>query len=235
MEIIYSTTPAETTGEQLSNLLQQHADTPTLLLLSGGSALALLDHVSEAALGPQVTFTTLDERFSTDEAVNNFAQIKATTFYERAITRGAATIDTSVSAADTLAEASARFATALHEWRTTHPHGVVITTMGVGSDGHTAGIFPEQAHSNYQTTDWVLAETLPESVNEHRERITVTPTFLLHEVTHALGYITGEAKQTVFDKLTKPDCDTATMPACILRDIRSVTIITDRTSSISRQ
>lgn len=227
MDIKRSTTPEVTAGEELSTLLKYYKDKPTLLLLSGGSALSMLDHVSDDALHPNLTITTLDERFSTDPAINNFAQIKTTAFYKRASDRGVTTIDTSVTETDTLEKSGKRFETALRNWRDENPKGVIIATMGVGVDGHTAGIFPGTQNEYFSDDDWVVAYEVPKSVNPHTKRITVTPRFLLEQVTHAVGFIVGDEKKSVLDNIKKESCSHREVPACVMREINSVTVITD--------
>lgn len=225
MEIMYSSTPAVTAGKELSSMLAHHKDRATLLLLSGGSALTILDHISDAALTKNLTVTTLDERFSTDPKSNNFSQIKATEFFKRAQSRYVSFIDTTVTAEDTLVHFSERFEAALRGWRTKHPDGVVLVTMGVGTDGHTAGIFPN--HLNAEVAVWVVSVTLPVELNPYPERITVTPLFLLEEVTQAFGFLTGEEKRDLLQRLQSSDCSHKEIPACIMKDMQSVTVITD--------
>ena len=227
MNIINDTTPAITAATQLNHVLAMYTARPVLLMLSGGSALTILEHVDVSLLGPHITITTLDERFSPDLNINNFAQIAATDFYRKAREQGVHTIATTVAADETLSEAGERFDTALHHWRETHADGVVIATMGVGSDGHTAGIFPHQPSLDPETTDWVVSYEVPPEVNPYTMRITTTPTFLKTHVTHAICLITGEAKRDVLQSMQRADCTRADTPACIMRDMSSVTIVTD--------
>jgi len=226
MDIKHSTIPAVTAGEELSALLEHYKDKPTLLLLSGGSALSILDHVTETVLGPQLTITTLDERFSTDPDVNNFTQIKTTAFYRRAKDQEVSMIDTSVIETDTLEEAGKRFEAALRDWRNENLGGVIIATMGVGIDGHTAGIFPNAYNEYFSGDDWVASYKVQESINPYTKRITVTPQFLLEHVTHAIGFIVGDEKRSVLDNLQKDSCSHGEIPACVMREMKSVTIIT---------
>lgn len=227
MKIITSTTPAVTAADQLNELLALSTAQPVLLMLSGGSALTILERVDVALLGPHVTITTLDERFSTDSTVNNFAQIAATTFYRKAIERGVQTISTEVGADETLTEAGVRFDTALHHWRESHEAGVVIATLGVGTDGHTAGIFPHQPSLGLEAADWVVSYEVSPEVNLHTRRITTTPTFLKTQVTQAICLITGEEKRDVLQSLQRTDCAFADIPACVMKDMQSVTVITN--------
>lgn len=232
MDIKRSTTPAVTAGEELSEILEHYQDKPTLLLLSGGSALSILDHISETALGSQLAITTLDERFSTDPDVNNFTQIKATAFYRRAKDQGVSMIDTSVTETDTLKEAGRRFETELRDWRRENPDGIIIATMGVGIDGHTAGIFPNAYSEFFSGDSWVVAYEVPKSVNPHTKRITVTSRFLLEQVAHAVGFIVGDEKKSVLENLQKDSCAHREIPACVMREMKSVTVITNQVGKL---
>jgi len=227
MKIISSDAPAITAANYLNQSLNENTARSVLLMLSGGSALTILEHIDISLLSPRITITTLDERFSTDPAVNNFAQIKATDFFPQAIAQGIETISTTVEDNETLEEAGERFTTALHHWKNTHPDGVVIATMGVGIDGHTAGIFPHQSNFDYETADWVVSYEIAPEVNPYTQRITVTPTFLKTQITQVIGLITGEEKREVLDQLQDSDCSFTEVPACVIRDMQSVAIVTD--------
>lgn len=227
MEVITSTTPANTASEYLNKTLQEYRTQSVLLMLSGGSALTILNHLDIALLGPHVTITTLDERFSIEPAENNFTQITSTPFYREAKDQGAQYISTEVQTNETLTEAGQRFNVALHHWRETHKDGVMIATMGVGNDGHTAGIFPHQKSLGPEITDWVVSYEIPSEVNPHTMRITTTPSFLKTQVSRAICLITGEAKRDVLQNIQSEECSLLNTPACVLKDMPSVTVVTD--------
>jgi 6-phosphogluconolactonase/glucosamine-6-phosphate isomerase/deaminase len=227
MKVITSQNTAVTAADQLNEILAASASRPVLLMLSGGSALTILEHIDVALLGLHVTITTLDERFSNDPEVNNFIQITATDFYKKAVQQGAQSIPTAIKDTETLSEAGRRFCTALHHWRDSNRDGTVVATMGVGSDGHTAGILPRQLSLDPATTDWVVAYEVPSEVNPHTMRITITPSFLKTQVTKAVCLITGEEKRGVLQNIQSANCVFADMPACVMRDMTSVTVITN--------
>ncbi|MEX0933526.1 MAG: 6-phosphogluconolactonase, partial [Candidatus Paceibacterota bacterium] len=199
-------------------------NTPILLMVSGGSAFQFLDFVERGVLGPHLTLTILDERFSTDPLVNNFAQLEQTSFYERCMERGVKTIVTKVVEGEDLYGLSERFQRALLLWKKEHPNGIVIATMGIGSDGHTAGIFPSESGARFTTEVWVLGYTVPKSVPEHSERITVTHTFLKEEVEEAIVYAVGPEKAALVERLENDGCDFFVFPACVFHHMRRVTL-----------
>lgn len=227
MNIITNTNPIITASRELNKVLAVYTKQPVLLMLSGGSALAILENIDVSFLGPHITITTLDERFSTNTNINNFAQITKTGFYKKAMEQGVQTIETTIESNATLQETGENFNTKLHHWVESHKNNVIIATMGVGSDGHTAGIFPHQLNLNLDITNWVISYKVPPETNQYTMRITTTPIFLKTQITKAICLITGKEKRTVLDAIQSTNCNPEDMPACIMKDMPSVTIITD--------
>jgi 6-phosphogluconolactonase/glucosamine-6-phosphate isomerase/deaminase len=227
MDIIESVTPQADAGRALGDLLAQYVHTPILLLVSGGSAFSLLEYVDASVLDPRVTLGVLDERLSLDPAVNNFAQLTQTSFYTRALTQGVVPISTLVSSGDTLEDIGERMRHALRAWRMANPTGIVIATMGIGADGHTAGIFPV-AGVDFDGGDIVVEYTIPAIMNPYTDRITVTNTFLREQVAHAVVLAVDSEKRRLIEMLKEGVCEKARMPACILRAMPSVTLYTEK-------
>lgn len=227
MEVIVSCTPLQTAADALSALLVQYRARPVLLMLSGGSALSFLDLVQTDVVGPLVTVTVLDERFSIDPNINNFAQLERTAFYATCVARGALAISTAVIPGETMAGLAGRFESALHTWKTAHPNGVIIATMGIGTDGHTAGILPGAPVEAFFGEAWVAGYTVPVSINPFTERVTVTATFLRTAVGAAVVFALGETKRAYIERIQHTESSLAEMSVAILRDMRSVQIVTD--------
>jgi 6-phosphogluconolactonase/glucosamine-6-phosphate isomerase/deaminase len=228
MEIIATKNPAQAAGELLTTLLRQYHGVPVLLLLSGGSSLEMLSYVSSEILSSEITLTTLDERFSTNPSINNFTQLETTDFLKKAMGRGVNVISTKIKQDESLLQAGERFAAALHAWRTQHEDGVVLATMGIGADGHTAGIFPNTDGVDFSAASWVVSYVVPPEVNQFQERITVTYTFLRDEVEAVVGYAVGIEKLAVIAKLQQTVCPVSEIPACILRELKAVQLVTDQ-------
>ena len=72
----------------LHDALRKSSACPVLFLVSGGSTLSLVHTIDVALVKSNWTFGVLDERYSTDPSINNFAQVAATPFYAKAIERG---------------------------------------------------------------------------------------------------------------------------------------------------
>ena len=228
MEIVETKTPVVTAGKILNLKLSELINTPTLFLTSGGSALALLDQLDIKMLTENLTIGVVDDRCSVDPDVNNFTRLTKKGFYESAKVAGVKFIDTRPRNEDcdpaTLAD---YFQRELKKWRTKYPEGKILVTLGMGEDGHTAGIFPEVSVVDFAGADWVVGYQVPKSVNQYQDRITTTYTFLQDMVDEVLVYVTGESKtaqlKTIFARL---DFD-PNLPISIIHKLKSVTLVTD--------
>jgi 6-phosphogluconolactonase/glucosamine-6-phosphate isomerase/deaminase len=214
---------------ELTRLAQEK--TPVLLLVSGGSALAILDSIDPAGLGPLVTLGVLDERYSTDPQVNNFQQLMQTSLYTNAKGSGSNFIDTRVQEAETQASLSARFEDALRAWKKAHPTGQLIITQGIGPDGHTSGVlpFPENparfSELFIDPSIWVAAYDAS-GKNPYPLRVTTTLSFL-QQVNNSFVFACGEDKKAALAALLADDGSLAQTPARIIHQMPQVAVFTD--------
>ena len=213
--------------QDLQNLFSS-SSRPVLVLLSGGSAFDLLRKIDIENFGKHITIGVLDERFSTDEKVNNFAQLTATEFYRRAQEKGVHFIDTRIKEGETLEGLVKRFEKALREWKEENPVGTVIITQGIGTDGHTAGIMPHFENPEmFDDPDiWVLGYDAKEKL-QHPLRVTVTFPFLRNIVDHSIVYAKGEEKKEIVEKIMAKQGSLAQIPALIIHEMKDVKIITE--------
>lgn len=210
-------------------LILNQKQKPILLMLSGGSALAVLDQVNPKSLHSQICITVLDERFSVEPETNNWLQVKATNFYQRAIEAGCEFIETVPQAEESLEAFAHRWDQDLQHWIRKHPHRKVVATVGIGTDGHIAGIspFPETPGrfiDFYFTTDWVKGYS---GNLKPAERVTVTAKFMEDKIDHALVYAVGESKRAALQAVLADAGKMANTPARILREMKAVQIFTD--------
>ena len=223
MEVYHVENPAVRAAVALEQLLVQHAASPTLLMVAGGSWLAVLDLITLTSPGSQVTLCVLDERFSTDPTVNNFVQLRAGTFYQRVTPLGVQSIATVVSEADTLPGFTQRFESNLQTWHRDNADGVVIAAIGWGTDGHIAGIFPNTIALAAANEEWLCGYEA--SMIEYTKRITVTPYFLTNIVDYAVGYGVGTEKKSLILQLEANALPPDT-PLCLLKQMKSVSVFT---------
>jgi len=216
-------------GEYLNRLLLENIKRPVLLMLSGGSALNMLEFVGQTSLGEKLTVSMLDERFSQDPAINNFHQMQKHDFYNIALESDVSFFGTIPRAEDTMQTMAQRWEKNLRNWKTENPDGLIVATLGLGTDGHMAGIFPEADEQKfnelYNSNSWIIAHNVGEK-NQYPDRVTATLTFLkLVDVAYA--YVCGAEKKPAFEKLIKKQGKVHELPALAWYDIKKVTVFTD--------
>lgn len=215
----------------VSKIANDESDMNTLVLLSGGSALGLLKNPVRELFGDYLTITVLDERYSKDPKVNNFAQIAKTDFYKEAESAGCKFIDTRVHADEDLDRLTKRFESSLRSWRRSNPKGLMFATMGMGADGHTAGIvsYPDDKDNFdllFNNGDrWVVGYDA-EDKSEHQFRVTATLPFL-RMIDKAIVFAAGEEKGQAFSRLRDSEGSLHVTPARIVREMKRVQVFTD--------
>lgn len=227
---------AQQAGSSLTKVLERFKETPVLLLLAGGSARAVLEYVDESALGNHVTVTVTDERFSEELDINNFTQLQADPFYNKLVRTDSFAISTEVWPEDTHEMHRQRFEKALRDWKRDFPYGTVIAVLGVGTDGHIAGIIPG-VHEGSRFSEVFDAQADVVALdagarNEFPLRTTVSLPFL-RAVDFAYVYAVGASKKPILKKMIqKTEGTTAQalehMPAAIVQEMRHVEIFTDQ-------
>ncbi len=202
-----------------------------LFLSSGGSSLALLEHLDAGPFGPHSTIGVLDERYSSDPSINNTAQLAATDFVIRARERGAHCIDTTVHPGETIEQLAERFELALREWME-RTQGVIIASVGVGSDAHTSGVmpYPEDPAFFEETFNddarWVVAYDAGNK-NPLRQRITTTLPFL-RRIQHPILFVVGESKRSAIAAMLAAEGVLNEHPCRIWREVPSAELYTDQ-------
>lgn len=233
--VIHTTpTPLSDASHALNEALTAVRKREVLLLLSGGSALALIKHMDPSCVGPHVCITVLDERWTQETADSNFACLTALPSWNGLLDAGATSLDPRPHAGEDLYATAARFDRELKHWHITHRHGTVLATMGIGTDGHTAGILPfPHAPDAFTTlfmhrTACVRGYTVAPEASPHTQRMTATVTYLLRHVDHAIVYAVGATKRTALISLLDEHTMPHTTPACVLRSMRKVSLYTDQ-------
>lgn len=221
-------------SSKLNQVLQKalSANQSVLLLLSGGSALSLLEKIDTENFGPHLTIGPLDERYYEDPKVNNWAQITATDFYKKAQSLDCQFIDTKVQLHETQQQLADRYHTALFEWMENNPTGIIIATVGIGEDGHTAGMMPMPENPKKFMTlfngERLAVAYDAGDKNKYPMRVTTTITFF-QQINEAVVLVTGNNKKIALENLCTDDGIYAETPARILVDILgNVSVYTDQ-------
>ncbi len=222
---------AHEAGKALNKKLALSKNKPYLLMLSGGSSLALLEYLDTRLFGDQTTIAVTDERFSKDEKENNFALVMTTDFYKKAKECGAKFIDTRVEDDETLEEHGKRFESELKKWRSKNPESFIYAAIGIGSDGHVAGIMPypfdtSLFYKHFQSEKWVVGYNAGMK-NPFSLRSTITLSFIRGQISFAVSYISGENKRLALEKVLASDGTLMETPARILREVKDAHIYTD--------
>ncbi len=227
MKIIRTDTPAIDAGRELSNLLLANTRTPLLLLISGGSAVAVVEHCDTTLLGDHVTLGLIDERFSKDPAALNKTVVETSEFLTDGVKYGAHVLDIAIEDKESSQAVAERWEDQLRTWINWYPQGKIFAVLGIGVDGHTAGIMPQQKDVDFSGNTFALAYTMGSEVNEHTERITITFTFLTTCVDEAIIYAVGPQKQKAITDLLADDADPVALPAAIFKKMKSAKLFTD--------
>ena len=208
----------------------QEDSVPALLLFSGGSALGILDLLDAKCAGSFLTIAPVDERCDPSGHDSNFGALVESDFFRRAVSTGVGLIDTRVKSGqgrDALADA---FGQELARWRKRHPKGRVIAILGMGPDGHTAGIFPmddgREFSRLFEGERMVVGYRAPEYAT-CPDRVTVTLSFLCREVESICVFFSGEEKRAVWKRVLGNTAPMSALPAIAFHTLSSVEIFTD--------
>lgn len=209
----------------------KESKTPTLLCLSGGSALEILKDFDFGVLGPHVTISVLDERYSTDPSINNMAQIYATGFIESAMNEGCELIDTRVKVGETIEELVADYNTAIVRWIENHNSGKIVATAGMGPDGHTSGIIPGsdnfgELFANFNEK-YVVGYKAANQPEDRCERVTTNFEFL-RRISFVVILVTGIEKHDGLSRVLAKEGDLSETPARVWQEtVGQVFLFTD--------
>lgn len=227
-------------AKRIDALLARYQTVPVLLLLSGGSALGILAHVRVRRRAHTLTLTVLDERYGADPAVNNFLQLSRTEFYHAARKNGARCMRTVPRKKESLSAMALRWERMLRRWKKRNPRGAIIATMGIGADGHTAGIMPHPENEKFflrhldNPRRWVAGYDATRKKNEHPLRMTTTLPFL-RAIDHAIVFAVGAQKKYILQKIARQKGTLRQMPARIIHDMQDVCIFTDQKSIMKKR
>lgn len=210
--------------------LFQKNGAPTLFLFSGGSALPVLDMIDPKYLGRYLTMAPVDERYDPTDRNSNFAAFMETALYGLAKAAGVHFIDTRVKDGQERGDLADFFERALRGWRKEYPDGKVIVILGMGPDGHTAGIFPTENAKDFSdrfegktwTADYAAP---PEKICP--ERVTTTVTFLQNEPDAIYCYVCGEEKRSPLTVAIDGNDPLHKLPIGVIRTVPNVQVFTD--------
>lgn len=216
-------------SERLQALFDQYHGKDILLLASGGTALQLM-HYYEIGGSTKFAIGILDERWSTDPDQNNFLKLKLTELYKYFDEHDFSVLESVPQQGEGRDDFAKRVERQLRNWRIAHPDGIIIATMGMGPDGHTAGVFPypedtEQFKILFEGESWVVSYDAT-GKHEMPHRVSTTLTFMREQINHAVAVIYGAEKQEAFDCLMADEGALSETPSRIMHEMSDVHIFT---------
>jgi len=235
MNITYTLDERELCGlavDKINKTLLEWQSEPILLMLSAGSVMTLTEGIAIDALGGHVTLAVLDERYSKDFSVNNFARLAKTPFYKHALLAGAQVINTQVKEGESQYHLTARYESTLQMWAGKHKDGKVLVTLGMGPDGHIAGIMPYPENPGQfselfeSDNQWIVGYHAT-GKNIYEERVTTTLSFLRSRVDRAIVYIAGDNKGEAMRRALLKKGNLHVTPACIMHEMKDIYVYTD--------
>lgn len=216
-------TAAVHAASAIAELLSGYKSIPVLFLVSGGSPLEIIKHLTTDAFDGRVTVGVSDERFDRDPTINNFTQLIQTSWYKNAVGKGVTSIDTRPIAGETVEDAGKRFDMALKTWKQNNPTGKIVITQGIGLDGHTVGIMPGFSFEDDDV--WAVGYDAKEK-NKYPLRVTTTMPFL-RMVSDSILFVCGEEKRKPLTDTLAKKGSLAVTPARIIHEMKHCLLFTD--------
>jgi len=206
MEVIEVKNPSFVLGQKISEAIKK-APKGVLLLVSGGSSFSVLEHITErvSVLG------MIDERYDVRDDVNNFSQLE--------FDKADKLLDSKVRPGESFEDFIKRFRKNIED----NLDKYVIVILGIGEDGHTAGIMPGIQIDEKENVIGIDVR----DKNKHPLRVTVTPGFLINEVDKAFVFVSGEKKKEALNKVLADNGDLLETPGRIIHEMKDVILVTD--------
>ncbi len=105
----------------------------------------------------------------------------------------------------------------------------IISILGIGQDGHTAGIFPlskERFQEAYRDDSMYLPVVVKGLTID--SRASVSPQFILNHVDRIFGFVVGSDKKQILEKLKNENLPIHEMPAQLIKQHSNAAIYTDQ-------
>lgn len=191
-----------------------------LFLVSGGSNVELLTMMDQELLAnSNITTLPLDERYDRGEFNNSLL-----------IQKEGIPIHTMIpKEGESVEEFGQRYHQFLANWMKENPDGEIVAVIGIGEDGHTAGISPGDevwVETFSRLEDGTLAVGYEGKLSPP-QRVTVTPEFLKKKINVGVIVANGEKKKPALVKMMSEGSKAET-PARILADTQgNMTLFTD--------
>lgn len=216
--MIFSTASLQEAKQEMLHVIREALESHkhAFWLVSGGSCIATEVSILQTLNNNEVSRLTVmlaDERYGApDHNESNHARLRAAGF-----------IHPELDFPDILKAGSIE--NVLAEYDTLLRHNIneadsIVATLGVGADGHTAGILPD-SEAVYAKDVFAVRYQAPDFI-----RIT-SSLATLRRIDTAIVLAYGKTKQNALNRLVSRHDSLESLPAAILHDIPSVTIYND--------
>jgi len=221
---------AKLAANTLSEYVNSNNRRNILFLIATGSSFEILNYIDNKILCPNITIAVLDERYSNDRKVNNFAQLQKTKFYQIALKAKCNFINSFPSFHETHGNLTKKINNNIKNWLSNNHQGKIIATIGIGIDGHIGGIMPHSKESSLDSlmnTENLILKVNTGGKNKYNLRITPNLSFFQNNIDYAVVYLVGQNKKNVLDKLFKSNTSILAFPSKILLAMKNCTLFTD--------
>lgn len=239
--------PDQAAGEYINNIIHEHHG-DIVCLLSGGSALDIIKYIDpnkncfhqdchEVANQSQQPINCLknecrtifmmgDERVSGKGDINNYLQLVAR-YPEHPVIKE--TINTTALENETEKDFAIRIENIFLQTLIELKNPKIIFILGVGADGHTAGIFPldEVSFRRAYQDDLTYVPVKLDGLKID-SRASFTPSWILNNADELIGYVVGASKKEILSKLNSETKKINERPAELLNLHKRVHIFTDQ-------
>jgi len=226
MQVHYSNTPAKHAAMHVIGSLAEAVE-DTVCLLSGGSALDMVEYLDIEHSGEcRTIFMMGDERVSRESNINNYLQLIGRYGSHQVAKHIIPTVPLVNESPELFV---ARIENIFLQTLSKLKNPKIMAVLGVGMDGHTAGIFP----MNKETFGKVYRDdrsyvSIPAEGLRIDPRASFTPSWLLANVDEIIGYVTGESKQSILHNLLNESKEIHERPAEVIKRHKRSFIFTDQ-------
>ena len=225
MQVSRSQNPKAEAEKAILSALQASKSVPVLFLSAGGSAIDILP--KEIPKIRMLTLSVLDERYTEDTNNRNFQLFSKTEFFRSAVQNGADTFDP-YNPKVSLEECGTGFSDFFEQWMRKNPDGKIISTLGMGTDGHISGIMSgdkdEFEKRFVETQKFAVGYT----TDKHAFTKRITSTFpLLARLDEVIFYAVDKDKREKLQTLERENRPVNEFPAMFLKTLPSVHLFTD--------
>ncbi len=226
MQIHTSDVPAKEAGRGVSKTILDH-EGDTMCLLSGGSTIDIIKHIKITHESEcRTIFMMGDERWSREPAQNNCLQLQAR-YPDHAVTSNL--IKTIPATDESLENFAKRINKTFQETLAELSNPKIIYILGVGTDGHTASIFPLQKKlfKEVYRADMTYVSVHVDGLKID-SRASLTPSWILNQVDEVFAYMAGQSKLAILESLLNESKEIYERPAEIIKRHQRAHMYTDQ-------